>query len=77
MVKLDSFESPSTDLKASFENMHASDREILHIPKGHANGIKALEPNSKILIFSDLSLEEAKNDNFKYDYKYWFDWEVK
>ena len=73
-VKLDSFESPSSSLKASSVNVQSSDRKILHIPKGYANGIKALEPNSKLLIFSDLTLEEAKNDNFKFDHKNWFDW---
>ena len=37
--------------------------EVLHIPKGNANGFKALEENSILMIFADLTLEEAKNDN--------------
>ena len=36
---------------------------VLHVPKGNANGFKALEDNSQFMIFSDLSLEEAKEDN--------------
>ena len=37
--------------------------EVLHIPKGNANGFRALDENSILMIFSDLSLEEAKKDN--------------
>ena len=36
---------------------------VLHIPKGNANGFRAMEENSTLMIFSDLSLEDAKGDN--------------
>ncbi len=36
---------------------------VLYIPSGNANGFIALEPNSILIIFSDLSLEDAKSDN--------------
>ena len=40
---------------------------VLHIPKGNANGFKALKDNSILMIFSDLSLEDAKEDNERMD----------
>ena len=40
---------------------------VLHIPKGNANGFRALEENSTLMIFSDLTLEEAKKDNKRMD----------
>lgn len=39
--------------------------EVLYIPKGQANGFKALQPDSELLVFSDLTLEKAKLDNEK------------
>ncbi len=36
---------------------------VLHIPPGNANGFKALEPDSVMMIFSDKTLEETKEDN--------------
>jgi dTDP-4-dehydrorhamnose 3,5-epimerase len=33
-----------------------------------------LEPNSRIIVFSDFSLEESVNDNFRFDSQLWFDW---
>ena len=36
---------------------------VLHIPPGNANGFIALEQNSTLMIFSDKTLEETKEDN--------------
>ena len=40
--------------------------ELIHIPPGWANGFRALQPNTKILFFSNTTLEEAKNDDFRF-----------
>lgn len=72
LVKIDNWENPSKILVA--EKIILSDREsqVLEIPPGYANGLRALKPNSKLLIFSDKTLEEA--DKYVYDKNLWIDW---
>ena len=43
--------------------LNSKEPTVLHIPNGNANGFKALEDDSILMIFSDKTLEEAKNDN--------------
>lgn len=74
-VLINDFENPSKNNKASFKTIKADDQVILNIPAGYANGLKSLESDSRIIIFSDLTLEEAKNDNFRFDSKLWLNWD--
>ena len=73
-VKIDNWENPSPDLKP--EIFHLSDKEskILYIPEGYANGIKAEEPDSILMVFSNKILSEAVNDSWRYDSKMWVEW---
>lgn len=59
---IDDFENPSPDITASIKIVKAEDRVVFYIPKGYANGLKSLESDSRIIVFSDLNLAEAKND---------------
>jgi len=54
--------------------LSAKNSEIVSVPKGYANGLKALEPDSEIMIFSDKSLEDGANDNIRFPADKWFDW---
>lgn len=74
-VKVDDFDRPTNNLKAEFKILSADKSEILALPKGFANGFKALEPNAELLIFSDKTIEASTNDIWRYDVKLWFDWE--
>lgn len=74
-VKIDDFKNPSTDLVPEYQILSAKESEILSIPKGYANGLKALEPDSEILIFSDMSLEDSIRENIRYPADWWFDWD--
>src|SRR5664279_3144639 len=65
-VKIDDFENPSENLIPEYHVLSAKNSEILSVPKGYANGLKALEPDSEIMILSDLSLEESANENIRY-----------
>lgn len=73
-VEIDDFENPSKILPTDFFSISAEDNCILNIPRGHANGLKAMKPNSKVIVFSDLTLEEANFDNYKFDFQNWLDW---
>ena len=73
-VKIDDFENPSDNLIPEYHILQAKNSEILSVPKGYANGLKALEPDSELMIFSDLSLEESTRENIRYPADWWFDW---
>ncbi len=74
-VKIDDFNNPSKDLIPEFHIISSDKSELIHIPKGYANGIKALEPDSELMIFSDMELEESVKDNIRYKSELWFDWQ--
>lgn len=73
-VKIDDFENPSKNLTPEYKIISASSSEIISIPKGYANGLKALEPDSEILVFSDMSLEESLNEKIRFPANWWMDW---
>lgn len=74
-VKIDDFENPSQDLVPEYHLLTAGQSELLSVPKGYANGLKALEPNSEILIFSDMDLEASVNEKIRYPSDWWLDWD--
>lgn len=41
--------------------------QILHIPNFYANGIRNLTTNAKMTIYSSVSIEEAKNDDYRFN----------
>lgn len=74
-VKIDDFFNPSEDLIPEYHFLSAINSEILSVPKGYANGLKALEPDSELMIFSDMSLEESINEKIRYPSDKWLDWD--
>ena len=74
-VKIDDFNNPSDNLIPEYYILTASNSEIISIPKGYANGLKALEPNSELMIFSDMNLEESVNEKIRFKSEKWFDWQ--
>ena len=73
-VKIDDFEKPSRDLLPEYHILSTENSEIISVPKGYANGLKALEPNSELLIFSDMDLEESVNEKIRFSADWWLDW---
>lgn len=45
--------------------LNSSVSEVLEITPGHFNGFEALEEGSVLMVFSDLRLEESKEDDFR------------
>lgn len=68
------WESPSENVEVKEFILEAGKSQVLHIPGGYANGFKALQPNSKMIIFSDFSIEDAGKDDFRFDKNRWYDW---
>lgn len=73
-VKIDNWENPSPDLEPEIFQLTARESKILLIPEGYANGIKANEPDSVLLVYSDKLLSDAVHDSWRYDKDMWMDW---
>ncbi|MDE3236499.1 MAG: dTDP-6-deoxy-3,4-keto-hexulose isomerase [Bacteroidota bacterium] len=73
-VKIDNWEQPSDNLCPIVITIHHYENKILCIPQGYANGIKSIEPNSKVIVFSNKDLSESSEDIFRYDKDKWLDW---
>jgi len=73
-VKIDNFTKSDLNKKADYTILSDQESKILSIPEGYANGIKALDPDSEILVFSNLTVEESKKDDYRFPSEWWFDW---
>lgn len=73
-VKVDNWENPSVELKPEVYSLSSDKSEVLCIPEGYANGLKANEPKSILLVYSNKVLSEAVNDSWRYDKDMWVDW---
>ena len=51
-------------------------RRYSRFPPAYANGAMALLPETKLLYFSDASLEESLGDDIRYPARYWDPWQV-
>ena len=64
-------EQPSTLLNPKKIVLDAKNPAILEISGGYATGFKAIEENSILQVFSNSSLDESKNDDFRYPIEKW------
>ena len=74
LVRIDNWEAPSYHLKPEVFHLTATDSKIICVPEGYANGIKAVEPDSIILVYSNKVLEDALKDSWRYDQNMWMEW---
>lgn len=61
-VSLDESQSEFTRFSIK---LSSTDLKIVNIPGGYYNGFEALKANSKILIFSDATTEQSKEDDYR------------
>lgn len=74
LVKPDNWTNPSADLPHEDFILKSGENHVLHIPGGYANGFQALEPQSKLIVFSNFSMKEAGTDDFRFDKSLWYNW---
>jgi dTDP-4-dehydrorhamnose 3,5-epimerase-like enzyme len=71
VVKIDNWNAPSLDLIPDTFELNSNDTKILFVPGGCANGIKAKELNSKLIIFSTFSIGDAYGDSVRFNAGLW------
>jgi dTDP-4-dehydrorhamnose 3,5-epimerase len=76
VVKIDNWEAPSKDLNIKSYILDANKSQVLAVNIGYCTAIRALERDASLMVFSDKTLEEAKNDDYRFDKNYWFNWET-
>lgn len=78
VVAMENEKSPSKENRVFRFILSSRKPAILEVPAGYVNGFRALEGNTKIMIFSSSTLEESKNDDFRFPSDYWGDdiWKV-
>ena len=74
-VKIDDWDNPFENLVAEHHILSAKHPAILSVPAGYANGIKAMEKDSSLIIFSDLNAEDSANDRWSFEPNRWLDWQ--
>lgn len=73
-VEIDNWENPSSDLEAKIFTLTDQKSEIICLPEGYANGVKASKPDSILLVYSDKLFNDALLDSWRYDSSMWLDW---
>lgn len=77
VVKIDNWKSPDKNLDIEKFFLSEKNLKILKIPAGTAHGFLTLEPNTKITFYSDKTLKESVNDDYRFEYDYWNPWDIK
>lgn len=70
-VRPNDWENPSPDLMPEVFTLTAQRSELLCLPAGYANCIRALESDSILLVFSGKELPEALGDSWRWEPRMW------
>ena len=71
LIKVDNFDSPSQTIIPEQFVLEAENPSVLEISGGYATAFKAQAQNSKLIVFSNFSLEASKNDDFRFSVDMW------
>jgi len=71
LIEIDNWENPSMDLIPQIYHLTEENSQIICVPEGYANCIKASIPDSILLVFSGKTLPEAYSDSWRYDSSWW------
>lgn len=71
LLPMRDFARPEAAGEPTTFRLEATHPRLLCAPAGYANAIKATEPGSILLVFSDKTLDGARDDNWKYPPETW------
>lgn len=69
-VKIDNWDDPSRELPVEETILRYEDQCVIHMLIGYGTAFQALEPGSRLLVFSDYGIEHAKEDDYTYPANY-------
>lgn len=70
-VRPDDWDSPSPDLPAEVFELSDRREQMVCLPKGYANCIRAVEPDSILMVWSDKYIDEAHADSWRWPAQMW------
>ena len=71
VVRVDNWESPSRDLTPVYFELQAENPSILVVPSGYANGVRNLTLDSKLMVLSNMTLNDSLQDKIRFPFDYW------
>ncbi|MBZ9786720.1 WxcM-like domain-containing protein [Psychroflexus sp. CAK57W] len=72
LVKPDDWVKPSFNITPKEYILKAEDHAILFIPAGYVSAIKPLSGKPTLQVFSDQSLQDSQNDDYRFDSSMWY-----
>jgi dTDP-4-dehydrorhamnose 3,5-epimerase-like enzyme len=75
-VFIDDWQNPSPDSEVHRYVLSARKPAVLKIPAGYANGFMSLTSDTKVIFFSTSGLAESRQDDQRFDARYWNPWDV-
>ena len=75
-VRVDNWERPSPDLAVYRFVMAAETPAALAIPPGFVNGSMSLRDETTICYFSDATIEQSADDDYRFPARTWDPWHV-
>jgi dTDP-4-dehydrorhamnose 3,5-epimerase-like enzyme len=63
-VKVDDWNAPSPELEVKVFTLSCDLPAVLHVPHGYASAFQALDPGSRLLVFSDYPIDQASEDDY-------------
>jgi dTDP-4-dehydrorhamnose 3,5-epimerase len=71
LIAVDDFKNPSKTLIPIKFGLDTTVPHILYVPGGFATGIKATSDHARLQVFSNVGLNESKNDDFRFPLETW------
>jgi dTDP-4-dehydrorhamnose 3,5-epimerase len=69
------FESPGDDEIPKTFYLYSKNKNLLRVPGGNYTGIKALSPNSVLLVLSSMNVTDSKKDDYRQPATRWMNWD--
>ena len=71
-VRPDNWEHPSADLEPEFFELDEHNSQIICVPPGYANCLKADQPGSMLMVLSGATYPECLADSWRYPTSMWW-----
>jgi dTDP-4-dehydrorhamnose 3,5-epimerase-like enzyme len=67
VIKPDDWEKPTQIVSSNQYVLNEEMPGVLHVPGGYVTGFRAVEKDSSMIVFSDFTIEQSKNDDYRFD----------